>query len=368
MTPYAIARTLSVMTFLTACTIMPASGSTASASPPRAASAAAFWRHCPPASASAAIRRKLDKHGNSVRGIDVLRGAVLALRSAHAQPQRRRAQRGHRRLRHRQEPVTPRPPSAGARHPRRARAGGAGHRAGRHAVALGGRLCSRRLAERPRPQFVDLRSPPCDLHHASRRAADRGGLRGPRRAQRHGGDIGVRRASKEWNTAAGMDRGAEERRATSTCSTPRSNGPKTRSSTAMAGSIDFHETTELSEQPLLDGLSAARADGSRLDLHDQNLSVRRKIHSRRAILPDALFFLRSGAVHVTLPDGVRLATLTAAWPSARWRYRDRPLRRRGRRHGRDALKSRCDFERFRRHPAAPPSASCATSRSSWPIA
>jgi glutaminase len=26
---------------------------------------------------------------------------------------------------------------------------------------------------------------------------------------------------------------------------------------------------------------------------------------------DALFFLRSGAVHVTLPDGVRLATLTA---------------------------------------------------------
>jgi glutaminase len=26
---------------------------------------------------------------------------------------------------------------------------------------------------------------------------------------------------------------------------------------------------------------------------------------------DSLFFLRSGAVHVTLPDGVRLATLTA---------------------------------------------------------
>ena len=49
-----------------------------------------------------------------------LRSPVLALRPAHAQPQRRRPQRRDRRLRHRQEPVTPRPPSAGARHPRRA--------------------------------------------------------------------------------------------------------------------------------------------------------------------------------------------------------------------------------------------------------
>jgi glutaminase len=29
---------------------------------------------------------------------------------------------------------------------------------------------------------------------------------------------------------------------------------------------------------------------------------------------DSLFFLRSGVVHVTLPDGVRLATLTAGMP------------------------------------------------------
>ena len=43
-----------------------------------------------------------------------LRGAVVALRPAHAQPQRRRAQQHHRRLRHRQEPVAAQPPPARA--------------------------------------------------------------------------------------------------------------------------------------------------------------------------------------------------------------------------------------------------------------
>jgi glutaminase len=76
------------------------------------------------------------------------------------------------------------------------------------------------------------------------------------------------------------------------------------------GSIDFHDTTELSEQPLLDGLSQSE------------LSELAALGATRVWRPGekivsagepatSLFFLRSGVVHVTLPDGVRLATLTA---------------------------------------------------------
>jgi glutaminase len=76
------------------------------------------------------------------------------------------------------------------------------------------------------------------------------------------------------------------------------------------GAIDFHETTELSEQPLLAGLTAREiADIA-------TLGTMRSYRSGEKIVaagdPAAsLFFLISGVVHVTLPDGVRLATLTA---------------------------------------------------------
>src|SRR5258706_3430169 len=76
------------------------------------------------------------------------------------------------------------------------------------------------------------------------------------------------------------------------------------------GAIDFHEITELSEQPLLAELTSEELAG---------LAALGTIRSYRpgekivaAGEPAAsLFFLRSGVVHVTLPDGVRLATLTA---------------------------------------------------------
>ncbi|MBR0872742.1 glutaminase A [Bradyrhizobium tropiciagri] len=76
------------------------------------------------------------------------------------------------------------------------------------------------------------------------------------------------------------------------------------------GSIDFVETTELSEQPLLAGLDeAALGDFAAL------CTVRTyQPHETIIAAGDAatsVFFLRSGVVHVTLPDGVRLATLTA---------------------------------------------------------
>ena len=76
------------------------------------------------------------------------------------------------------------------------------------------------------------------------------------------------------------------------------------------GSIDFFETTELSEQPLLAGLT------------DEELTELAALATIRSYQPGekiiatgdpatSLFFLRSGVVHVTLPDGIRLATLTA---------------------------------------------------------
>ncbi|WP_315705285.1 MULTISPECIES: glutaminase A [unclassified Bradyrhizobium] len=76
------------------------------------------------------------------------------------------------------------------------------------------------------------------------------------------------------------------------------------------GAIDFLEITELSEQPLLAGLTEA-------ELHElAGLAIVRPYKQGERIITagepaTSLFFLRSGAVHVTLPDGIRLATLTA---------------------------------------------------------
>jgi glutaminase len=76
------------------------------------------------------------------------------------------------------------------------------------------------------------------------------------------------------------------------------------------GAIDFHDTTELAEQPLLAGLAAT-------ELAELNaLATIRTYQQGERILvtgepAGSLFFLRSGVVHVTLPDGIRLATLTA---------------------------------------------------------
>src|SRR5205807_4636964 len=76
------------------------------------------------------------------------------------------------------------------------------------------------------------------------------------------------------------------------------------------GSIDFDETTELSEQPLLAGLGAEELSALAA------LGTLRNYRRGEKIIAagDAaisLFFLSSGVVHVTLPDGIRLATLTA---------------------------------------------------------
>jgi glutaminase len=76
------------------------------------------------------------------------------------------------------------------------------------------------------------------------------------------------------------------------------------------GSIDFHDMTELSEQPLLAGLSAGEL--SELASLGITKTYRRGEKIVGAGEPaSSLLFLTSGVVHVTLPDGIRLATLTA---------------------------------------------------------
>src|SRR4029078_4628755 len=76
------------------------------------------------------------------------------------------------------------------------------------------------------------------------------------------------------------------------------------------GAIACFEATELSEQALLAGLTEEELT----DLTSL-ASIRTYQASEKIIAAgdpaDSLFFLRSGVVHVTLPDGIRLATLTA---------------------------------------------------------
>jgi len=76
------------------------------------------------------------------------------------------------------------------------------------------------------------------------------------------------------------------------------------------GDIDAVEITELSEQPLLAGLTAEE-----LAVLSALGTVRTYRPGERIIAASdpavSLFFLRSGVVHVSLPGGIRLATITA---------------------------------------------------------
>jgi glutaminase len=76
------------------------------------------------------------------------------------------------------------------------------------------------------------------------------------------------------------------------------------------GAIDSLEMTELSEQALLAGLTAEELKALAA------LGTIKTYHAGERIIAStdpatSLFFLRSGVVHVTLPDGTRLATLAA---------------------------------------------------------
>jgi glutaminase len=308
MTPYAIARTLSVMT---------SSGMYDYAGewiyrigiPAKSGVGGGILAALPARLGLGSYTPRLDKHGNSVRGIKVCealsshydlhmlnrsddaRHSIIADYNIGKNPSRRvrRAQEQEVLAKHFQEV---------------------------RVIELVGTLSlsnvdyiSRRLGGGPRPQFVIF-----DLRRVT--ATTRAGARLVAEAFQELAHLGVtvvlagiKRGSREWATIAEwtarlgnirdfylLDAAIE--------------WAEDQIVYRYGGSIHFHETTELAEQPLLMGLT------------EQELSELTPLGTIRTYQPNekivtagddatSLFFLRSGVVHVTLPDGIRLATLTA---------------------------------------------------------
>jgi glutaminase len=168
---------------------------------------------------------------------------------------------------------------------------------------------SRQLARRPRPHFIifDLRRVAAVTRAGARLLAE--GLR--ELATFHVTVIlsGVRRASPQWQALREWTAGLSNVRDFYLLDTA-IEWAEDQLVYRHGGAIDFHETTALSEQPLLAGLSAENLE--ELAAIGTVRTYRRGEKIVGAGDPaTSLFFLRSGVVHVTLPDGIRLATLTA---------------------------------------------------------
>jgi glutaminase len=168
---------------------------------------------------------------------------------------------------------------------------------------------SRQLASRPRPHFIIF-----DLRRVT--AMTRAGIRllaeeFSELARFHVTVIlsGIKRASAEWKTIKEAAVGISNLRDFYLLDTA-IEWAEDQIVYRHGGAIDFHETTELAEQPLLAGLSAREiADLAALGTLRSYRSGERIVAAGDPAT--SLFFLVSGVVHVTLPDGVRLATLTA---------------------------------------------------------
>jgi len=308
MTPYAISRTLSVMT---------SSGMYDYAGewiyrvgiPAKSGVGGGILAALPARLGLGSYSPRLDKHGNSVRGIKVCealsshydlhmlnrsddaRNSIIADYNIGKNPSRRSRRAHERKIL-------------------------AAHHEDVRVIELVGTLSfsnvdyvSRQLASRPRPQFVifDLRRVTSLTRAGARLVAEEF-----RELAAHHVTVilsGVKRDSREWKII---------REWTGSLSNVRdfylldaaTEWAEDQVVYRYGGAIDFHETTELSEQPLLAGLTAE-------ELTDL-ASIGTVRHYRRGEkivsagdAATSVFFLRSGAVHVTLPDGIRLATLTA---------------------------------------------------------
>ena len=308
LTPYAISRTLSVMT---------SSGMYDYAGewiyrvgiPAKSGVGGGILAALPARLGLGSYSPKLDKHGNSVRGIKVCealsshydlhmlnrsddaRNSVIADYNIGKNPSRRIR-------RPREQEIL------------------AAHYQDVRVIELVGTLSfsnvdyvSRRLAGQTRPQFVIF-----DLRRVT--SVTRAGARLVAEAFRELADLGVivilsgiKRASNEWKSVGEWTGGISNVRDFYLLDTA-IEWAEDQIVYRYGGSIDFLDTTELSEQPLLEGLT------------EEELTDLGSLASIRSYRPgekivtsgdpaNSLFFLRSGAVHVTLPDGVRLATLTA---------------------------------------------------------
>ncbi|MGY4417996.1 glutaminase [Bradyrhizobium sp. JR6.1] len=307
-TPYAIARTLSVMT---------SSGMYDYAGewiyrvgiPAKSGVGGGILAALPARLGLGSYSPKLDKHGNSVRGIKVCealsahydlhmlnrsddaRHSIIADYNIGKNPSRR--------VRRPQEQEIL------AKHFQEVRV-----------IELVGTLSlsnvdyvSRRLAGSPRPELVIF-----DLRRVT--ATTRAGARLVAEAFQELAELGVtvilsgiKRTSREWTTISEWTNRLGNIRDFYLLDTA-IEWAEDQIVYRYGGSIDFLETTELSEQPLLAGLGEAEiADLTTL------CAIRTYQPNEKIIAAGSeatsLFFLRSGVVHVTLPDGIRLATLTA---------------------------------------------------------
>jgi glutaminase len=168
---------------------------------------------------------------------------------------------------------------------------------------------SRQLAAKPRPHFIifDLRRVAAMTRAGARLLAE--GFRELAAFNVTAIISGIKRGSPEWETIGEWVKDISNLR----------NYPLLDDAIEWAedqivyrhgGSIDSVEVAELSEQALLAGLTAQE-----LALV-ASLGTIRTYHSGQRIIAasspaTSLFFLRSGVVHVKLPGGTRLATLTA---------------------------------------------------------
>lgn len=311
MTPYAIARTLSVMT---------SSGMYDYAGewiyrigiPAKSGVGGGILAALPARLGLGSYSPKLDKHGNSVRGIKVCealsshydlhmlnrsddaRNSIIADYDIGRNPSRR-----IRRLHER---------AILAAHPDQVRV-----------IELVGTLSfsnvdyvSRKLASKPRPQFVIF-----DLHRVTSltRAGARLVAEEFHELAAHRVTVilsGIKRNSPGWKLIHEWTGSLMNVRDFYLLDTA-IEWAEDQLVYRYGGAIDFHDTTELSEQPLLAGLTPEELT----DL--ASIGTVRHYRSGEKIISagdaaTSLFFLRSGAVHVTLPDGVRLATLTAGMP------------------------------------------------------
>jgi glutaminase len=307
-TPYAVSRTLSVMT---------SSGMYDYAGewiyrigiPAKSGVGGGILAALPARLGLGSYSPRLDKHGNSVRGIKVCealsshydlhmldrsddaRNSIIAAYDIGNSPSRR------------------------SRRPHERTILAAHHQAVR-VFELVGTLSlsnvdyvSRQLAANIRPQFVifDLRRVAAITRAGARLLAEE--FR--ELASYHVTVIlsGIRRASAQWNLIAEGCGGLSNVRNFYLLDTA-IEWAEDQVVYRHGGAIDFHETTDLSEQPLLAGLDAEElAQLAALAMVRTYQPGEKIIHAGEPAT--SLFFLRSGVVHVTLPDGIRLATLTA---------------------------------------------------------
>jgi glutaminase len=309
MTPYAISRTLSVMT---------SSGMYDYAGewiyrvgiPAKSGVGGGILAALPARLGLGSYSPRLDRHGNSVRGIKVCE----ALSSHYDLHMLNRSDDARNSII--ADYDIGKSPSRRSRRPHERKILAAHHQAVR-IIELVGTLTfsgidyvSRQLAAKPRPQFVifDLRRVAAMTRAGARLLAEE--FR--ELARLHVTVIlsGIKRSSADWKVIKEWAGGISNLRDFYLLDAA-IEWAEDQVVYRHGGAIDFHEITELSEQPLLAGLTSEEIAGLAA------LGTIRSYRPGEKIVAAgepavSLFFLKSGVVHVTLPDGVRLATLTAA--------------------------------------------------------